>query len=298
MNAADLAARYRVDAGKDFRLATCDPGDTCGLDIDKAEAKELLASNLDKMRSLQERLYAEGKWAILVVLQAMDAGGKDSAIEHVMSGINPQGCEVHSFKAPGPVELQHNFLWRQQLVLPARGRIGIFNRSHYEEVLVVRVHPQLLKAEGLPEQLVDGTIWQRRFEDIRSFEQQLANAGTVVLKFFLHTSKTEQAKRFLERIDEKDKNWKFNAADMAERAFWDDYMNAYEDMIRNTATPFAPWYVVPSDNKWISRLVIAAALVTALERIDPKFPDVTQEQKRAMAEAREILVRGLDGGKT
>ena len=289
MKAADLAARYRIDEGKDFRLDAFDPSDTCGLDIEKDEAKELLASNLDKMRKLQERLYAEGKWAILIVLQAMDAGGKDSAIEHVMSGINPQGCDVHSFKAPGPTELQHNFLWRHQLVVPPRGRIGIFNRSHYEEVLVVRVHPEILKGQNLPDELIGKEIWKERFEDIRNFERQLANSGTVVLKFFLHTSKMEQAKRFLERIDEEDKNWKFSSADMAERAFWDDYMDAYEDMVRNTAKSHAPWFVVPSDNKWFSRLVIAAALVTALERIDPKFPEVSKDEKRRMKEAREIL---------
>lgn len=293
MNAAELAARYRIADGTGFRLATCDPGDTCGIDMEKDEAKQLLSDNLDRMRKLQERLYAEDKWSVLIILQAMDAGGKDSAIEHVMSGINPQGCDVHSFKAPGPVELQHNFLWRHQRVVPSRGRIGIFNRSHYEEVLVVRVHPQFLKAQGLPEELIGGDIWQRRYEDIRSFERQLANTGTVVLKFFLHMSKSEQAKRFLDRIDEADKNWKFSASDIAERAYWDDYMAAYEDAVRNTATAFAPWHVVPSDNKWFSRLVISAALVTALERIDPKFPTVTEDQKRAMAEARQTLSRTL-----
>jgi len=295
MKAADLAARYRIDEGKDFRLDALDPADTAGLDIDKDEAKERLAEDLDKMRKLQERLYAEGKWSVLMVLQAMDAGGKDSAIEHVMSGINPQGCSVHSFKAPSTIELQHDFLWRHQIAVPVRGRIGIFNRSHYEEVLVVRVHPEILKGQNLPDKLVGKDIWKERFEDIRDFERHLANSGTVILKFFLHTSKTEQAKRFLARIDEEDKNWKFSTGDMAEREFWDDYMDAYEDMVRNTAQPCAPWFVVPSDNKWFSRIVIAAALVDALERIDPQFPEVSEDQKRAMKEARDVLASEIEG---
>lgn len=287
MKAEELARMFRVGDGTKFSLDRFDPADTNGLDIDKSEAKELLASNMDKMRKLQERLYAEGKWAILIVLQAMDAGGKDSAIEHVMSGINPQGCEVRSFKVPSPNELKHDFLWRHARVLPERGRIGIFNRSHYEEVLVVRVHPQILDNQSLPAKLIDDGIWERRFQDIRSFEKHLANNGTVVLKFFLHISKEEQAKRFLDRIDEPEKNWKFSFGDLEERKLWDRYMEAYEDMIRNTAREYAPWHVVPSDSKWFSRLVISAALVEALERIDPQFPELSEEDRQKMKDARD-----------
>lgn len=295
MKAAELAGRYRIEDGEDFRLREIDPADTLGLDIDKDEAKELLASNMKAMRRLQERLYAEGKWAVLMVLQAMDAGGKDSAIEHVMSGINPQGCDVRSFKAPGPNELKHDFLWRHAVKLPERGRIGIFNRSHYEEVLVVRVHPEILENQSLPPELVNDKIWQTRFKDIRAFEQHLANNGTVVLKFFLHISKEEQARRFLDRIDEEDKNWKFSFGDVAERKLWDNYMDAYEDMIRNTACEYAPWHVVPSDNKWFSRLVLAAALVEALERIDPQFPEVSEEDRKRMNEARDHFAVEAEG---
>ncbi len=289
MKAADLARRHRVTDGTKFRLANVDPDDTGGLDIDKSEAKQLLEDGIKDLRKLQERLYAEGKWAVLMVLQAMDAAGKDSAIEHVMTGINPQGCDVRSFKAPGPVELQHDFLWRHALALPARGRIGIFNRSHYEEVLVVRVHPEILRGRDVPGELIDEHIWQRRFESIRGWERHLAETGTVVLKFFLHISRDEQARRFLDRIDEPDKNWKFSFGDLEERKRWDDYMAAYEDAIRNTACPHAPWYVVPANNKWYSRLVIAAALDDALQGIDPKFPEVTAEDRRRMQEHRAAL---------
>ncbi|MEO4041884.1 polyphosphate kinase 2 family protein [Hoeflea sp. CAU 1731] len=294
MKAADLAKLYRIKDGTDFRLERIDPSDTCGLDIEKAEAKEQIAADIKEMKDLQEKLYAEGKWALLIVLQAMDAAGKDSAIEHVMSGINPQGCEVRSFKAPSSNELKHDFLWRHARVLPERGRIGIFNRSHYEEVLVVRVHPEILEGQNIPDQLVGEDVWQTRFKDIRAFERHLANNGTVILKFFLHVSRNEQARRFLDRIEEPDKNWKFSASDISEREHWDDYMRAYEDMIQNTARAHAPWHVVPSDNKWFARMVIAATIVEALERIDPKFPEVSDEAIKRMQEDRKVLKKELD----
>jgi len=293
MKAADLAKLYRIKDGKDFRLDRIDPSDTCGLDIEKAEAKEQIAADIKEMKDLQEKLYAEGKWALLIVLQAMDAAGKDSAIEHVMSGINPQGCEVRSFKAPSSNELKHDFLWRHARVLPERGRIGIFNRSHYEEVLVVRVHPEILEGQNIPDHLVGDDVWKMRFKDIRAFERHLANNGTVILKFFLHVSRDEQARRFLDRIEEPDKNWKFSASDISERERWDDYMHAYEDMIQNTAREHAPWHVVPSDNKWFARMVIAATIVEALERIDPKFPEVSDEAIKRMQEDRKLLKKEL-----
>ncbi|MDQ6436588.1 polyphosphate kinase 2 family protein [Mesorhizobium sp. LHD-90] len=298
MKPFDAVKRFRIEDGKDFRLSSIDPGDTLGLDIDKDDAKEMLAAGIKRLRKLQERLYAEGKWSLLIVLQAMDAAGKDSAIEHVMSGINPQGCDVRSFKAPSPAELRHDFLWRTTRALPERGRIGIFNRSYYEEVLVVRVHKNLLAAQMLPPGLVHDEIWQERFEDIRTFENHLARSGTVVLKFFLHVSKEEQKKRFLDRIEDPDKHWKFNAGDVAEREHWDDYMNAYEDMIRHTATETTPWHVVPADSKWFSRLVIATAIVEKLEAIDPKFPEMDAAAIRAMQDARETLTAGKKSSKT
>jgi PPK2 family polyphosphate:nucleotide phosphotransferase len=291
MKITELAERHCVADGKTFRLEEIDPADTAGLDIEKDNAEELLADGIKKLRKLQERLYAEGKWAILMVLQAMDAGGKDSAIEHVMSGINPQGCDVSSFKQPGPVELNHDFLWRHVVALPTRGRIGIFNRSHYEEVLVVRVHPEILANRDIPPDLIDDDFWKRRFESIRAFEQHLHNSGTVVLKFFLHISKDEQARRFLDRIDEEDKNWKFSFCDLEERKLWGDYMSAYEDMIRNTARHDAPWYVIPADNKWYARLAISAVLRETLERLDLKFPEVDDDYRNRMQEARSILAR-------
>lgn len=291
MNKTELAERHRVTDGKKFRLEDVDPADTAGLDIEKDDAKELLADSVKDLRRLQERLYAEGKWAVLMVLQAMDAGGKDSAIEHVLTGINPQGCDVRSFKRPGPVELQHDFLWRHALALPQRGKIVIFNRSHYEEVLVVRVHPEILEGQNIPGALRGDDLWKRRFESIRAFEQHLASNGTVVLKFFLYTSKAEQARRFLDRIDEPDKNWKFSFGDLEERKLWDTYMECYEDMIRNTARDHAPWHVVPANNKWYSRMVISSVLAEALERLDPQFPTVTDEERRRMKAARETLAR-------
>lgn len=293
MKAADLAKLYRIEDGKDFRLDRINPSDTCGLDIEKAEAKEQIAADIKEMKDLQEKLYAEGKWALLIVLQAMDAAGKDSAIEHVMTGINPQGCEVRSFKAPSPNELKHDFLWRHARVLPERGRIGIFNRSHYEEVLVVRVHPEILEGQNIPDKLTGNDVWKLRYKDIRAFEKHLANNGTVILKFFLHISRDEQARRFLDRIEEQDKNWKFSASDISERERWDEYMHAYEEAIRNTARDYAPWHVVPSDNKWFARMVIAATIVEALERINPKFPEVSDDAIERMKEARVLLRKEL-----
>ncbi|BCH23272.1 polyphosphate kinase 2 family protein [Mesorhizobium sp. L-8-3] len=287
---AEIVKVFRVRKGKKFRLADIDPADTLGLDIEKDDAKQLLAQGVKRLRDLQERLYAEGRWSVLIVLQAIDAAGKDSAIEHVMSGINPQGCDVTSFKAPSATELRHDFLWRAAIKLPERGRIGIFNRSYYEEVLVVRVHPEILAGQNLPPELVTDQVWEERFASIAAFEEHLARNGTVILKFFLHVSKEEQKRRFLERIDEPDKRWKFSAGDIVERGHWDAYMAAYEDMIRHTATKTAPWHVVPADNKWFTRLVIAATIVDRLERLDPKFPPVDDEALKEMEKTRKALM--------
>lgn len=294
MLSAELAKRHRVDDGTDFRIDRIDPADTGGFDIEKAEARELLEDNVKRMRKLQDRLHAENKWSILIVLQSTDTGGKDSAIEHVMSGINPQGCDVTAFKAPSETELRHDFLWRHAIALPRRGRIGIFNRSHYEEVLVVRVHPEILAKQNLPE---EPAIWTRRFASIRNFEEHLTNNGTVVLKFFLHISKDEQARRILARIDDPDKNWKFSASDLAERERWDEYRDAFEDMVRNTARPYAPWFVVPSNDKWYSRLVIASAVTEALETLNPQYPEVSAETLAMMADARASLQAEAGYGK-
>lgn len=291
MKKADLAKRHRVTDGRKFRLGDVDPADTAGLDIDKGDARKLLKDSIADLRKLQERLYAEGKWAVLMVLQAMDAGGKDSAIEHVMTGINPQGCDVRSFKQPGPIELRHDFLWRHVVALPQRGKIVIFNRSHYEEVLIVRVHPEILEQQNLPAKLVDDDFWRKRFKDIRAFERHLANNGTLVLKFFLYISKDEQARRFLDRIDEPDKNWKFSFGDLEERKHWDDYMAACDDMIRSTARDHAPWHVVPANNKWYARMVISSVLTETLERLDPQYPTVSDEERQRMQAARDVLAR-------
>ncbi|WP_332692317.1 polyphosphate kinase 2 family protein [Bosea sp. (in: a-proteobacteria)] len=285
----DLIKRFKVTDGEGFKLSDIDPDDTGGLDLDKDGAKELLATGVKRLHGLQERLYAEGRWAVLIVLQAMDAAGKDGTIEHVMSGINPQGCEVTSFKAPSTVELRHDFLWRTTCALPQRGHIGIFNRSYYEEVLVARVHEEVLEKQNLPPELVKDDIWNERFDSIRDFERHLARNGVVVLKFFLHLSKGEQRRRLLERIDEPDKNWKFDAGDLAERKRWPDYMNAYEEAIAGTATKHAPWYVVPADNKWFSRLVVAAAIAEKLEELDPQFPKLDDAARTAMHRARAEL---------
>jgi len=289
MKLSKFVNRYCIDKAEKFRLADRDAGDTGGLDIDKKEAKDLLAEGIERLSDLQERLYAQDRWALLAIFQAMDAAGKDGAIKHVMSGINPQGCEVHSFKRPSDEELDHDFLWRSFKRLPERGRIGIFNRSYYEEVLVVRVHPEALAREKLPAELVGKAIWNQRFKDIRVFERYLTRNGTRVVKFYLHLSKAEQKRRFLERLDSPPKQWKFSVADLSERRLWDKYMFAYEDMIRNTSTPEAPWYVVPADNKWFSRIVVAAAMVEALQSLDLKFPTVRGAALRDLEGARQML---------
>ena len=290
MKPSDYASRYRIESGDKFRLRDFDPADTADLDIDKKDAKDLLAGDVKRLSDLQERLYAEDRWSLLLIFQAMDAAGKDSAIEHVMSGVNPQGCQVHSFKAPSPEELDHDFLWRTTKALPERGRVGVFNRSYYEEVLVVRVHPKILEGQKLPEKLKGDRIWQERFESIRDFERHITRNGTAVLKFFLHVSKDEQRKRFLDRIEEPGKRWKFSMGDVAERALWDRYMDAYEDMIRHTSTSDAPWHVVPADSKWFTRLVVARAIVDRLENLNPQFPKVEGTALEELKKAREMLL--------
>lgn len=286
----ELVKRFRVTDGVDFHLKHFDPAETCGLAIEKDEARELLQAGVKRLHDLQERLYAEKRWSVLIVLQAIDTAGKDGTIEHVMSGINPQGCEVTSFKAPSSLELRHDFLWRTTCALPERGEIGIFNRSYYEEVLVVRVHDELLPKAGLPPKLITKDIWQERFESIRDFEKHLSRNGTVILKFFLNLSKDEQRRRLLSRIDEPDKHWKFDPTDLLERRHWDEYQAAYQDAIASTATKQTPWHVVPADNKWFTRLVVAATIVDCLERLDPKFPKVDDEARKAMAQARKELL--------
>jgi PPK2 family polyphosphate:nucleotide phosphotransferase len=289
MKSAPATKRFRIDRPDDFRLASFDPADTGGLDLDKDDAKEMLARDDKRLAELQERLYADGHRALLVVLQGMDTAGKDGIVEHAMSGLNPQGCTVHSFKAPSEEELAHDFLWRVAIRVPERGHIGIFNRSHYEEVLVVRVHPELLDRQKLPPELVGKNIWQERFEDIRAFEQHLVHSGVAVLKFFLHISKEEQRRRLLARLDEPGKRWKFELGDIAERALWDKYMAAYEDMVRATSRPQAPWYVVPADHKWFARLVVARAMVETLEEIDPQFPKVEGAALKELEKVRAAL---------
>ena len=296
MKLAGLAERFRIDQADKFRLANHDPGECLGLTIDKAEAKELLEEGVDRLRDLQQRLYASNRWSVLIVLQAMDAAGKDSLIKHVMSGVNPQGVEVTSFKQPSVEELDHDFLWRIAKRAPERGRIGIFNRSHYEEVLAVRVHPEWLAKQNLPESLTSKDIWKQRFEDIRSFERHLARNGTLVLKFFLNMSPEEQRKQFLERIDDPAKHWKFSMGDVEERKLWPKYMEAYEEVIRETARAEAPWYVVPADHKWFTRLVVVGALVDALEKLKLSYPKVEGRALEELREARKILEseRGKD----
>jgi PPK2 family polyphosphate:nucleotide phosphotransferase len=287
---SEIIGRFRVSKGSGFRLADYDPCDTCGLDIDKSDAKEMLESGVKRLSKLQERLFAEGRWAILVILQGIDTAGKDGVIEHVMSGVNPQGCEVHSFKAPSHLELAHDYLWRTTVALPARGRIGIFNRSYYEETVVVRVHPELLEQQRLPQKLVTDEIWAERFEDISNFELHLTRNGIVPIKFFLHISKGEQLQRLFARIDDPDKRWKFNPGDLDERKLWDRYMHAYEETIRHTAATDAPWYVVPADHKWFTRLVVAATLVERIEKLDPKFPKLDEADLQELAKARAALM--------
>jgi PPK2 family polyphosphate:nucleotide phosphotransferase len=285
MNAEELIAHLRVDHPKRFRLADVDPADSFGLDIEKDEARTMLAEGVKRLADLQERLYAQDRWTLLVILQGVDTSGKDGVIEHVMSGVNPQGCQIHSFKAPSEEELDHDFLWRNVTRLPERGRIGIFNRSYYEEVLVVRVHPEILAGEKLPPELVTRNIWQHRFKDIRAFERYLSRNGIVILKFHLRISKEEQRRRLLARLDEPAKRWKFSMRDVAERKLWDKYMAAYEDMIRHTSIPEAPWHVVPTDHKWFAHLAIAATIVERLERLDLQFPQV---EGAALAEMRKV----------
>jgi PPK2 family polyphosphate:nucleotide phosphotransferase len=290
--ARKLAKPFRV-TGDGFRLKDIDPDDTLGFKSeDKPRAKEALAMGVDLLAELQDMLYAQDRWAVLLMFQAMDAAGKDGAIKHVMSGINPQGCQVYSFKAPSPEDLDHDFLWRCIKCLPERGRIGIFNRSYYEETLVVRVHREFLEKQKLPPELVTKDIWQERFQDIRSFERYLTRNGVVIRKFFLHVSNKEQKKRFLERIEEPEKNWKFSANDAKERGHWDEYMEAYEDMIQNTATKNAPWYVVPADNKWFTRVIVAAAVIDALADLDLHYPKVNDEKLKELAAAKRALNAG------
>lgn len=286
--AEDFARPYRVSDGRRFRLRDFDPADTAGLK-DKQAAAADLKKGVEKLSELQEKLYAQDSWSVLLVFQAMDAAGKDGAIKHVMSGVNPQGVQVFSFKAPSPEELDHDFLWRAARSLPERGRIGIFNRSYYEEVLVVRVHEEFLNAQRLPARLVGKAVWKQRCEDISRFERYLSRNGVAVLKFFLHVSKGEQKKRFLERLDEPAKNWKFSSGDVKERGHWDEYMQAYEFAIQRTATPWAPWYVVPADNKWFTRLVVARAVIDCLQDLKVRFPEVGPAQKRELEKSRALL---------
>jgi PPK2 family polyphosphate:nucleotide phosphotransferase len=286
----EIIERYRVHKGDGFRLADFDPDDTCGLDIDKSNAKEMLAAGVKRLAALQDRLWADDRWAILVILQGADTSGKDGVIKHVMSGVNPQGCEVHSFKAPSEQEIDHDFLWRASVALPPRGKIGIFNRSYYEETIVVRVHPELLQKERLPQKLITNDIWSQRFTDINNFESYLAHNGVLTLKFFLNMSKKEQLGRLLARIDDPEKRWKFAAHDVEERKHWDEYMQAYQQTISNTATKDAPWYVVPADHKWFTRLVVAAALVERLQALDLKFPKLDDATMAQLETIRAELV--------
>ena len=281
---------FRITKGKGFRLKDFDPGDTCGLKLGKKEAAELLQHGIAGLAEEQDMLYAQDSWSLLLVFQAMDAAGKDSTIKHVMSGVNPQGCQVASFKQPTSEELNHDFMWRCARHLPERGRIGIFNRSYYEEVLVVRVHPEILKRQKLPAPLVGKQIWDERLADIAHFEDYLTRQGTKILKFFLHVSRKEQKKRFLDRLDEPEKNWKFSASDAQERKFWGDYMDAFEEAIRATASKHAPWFVVPADNKWFTRLVVAAAIVDAMESLGLAYPKVDAAKKKEFAAARAALL--------
>jgi PPK2 family polyphosphate:nucleotide phosphotransferase len=296
MNRDNLIKQYRVADPEKFRLGDFSPDDRGGSGLDKEAAQELLAEDIHRLSGLQERLYAQDRWSVLLIFQGMDAAGKDSAITHVMSGVNPQGCKVTAFKAPSAEELNHDFLWRAARALPARGQVGIFNRSYYEEVLVVRVHREILEAQKLPAGLVTNRIWQERFKDMRAFERHLARNGTVVLKFFLYVSKEEQKKRFLERLDDPAKRWKFSMGDVQERKLWERYMTAYEEMIRHTSTVHSPWHVVPADRKWFTHLVVAAAMVKALERLDLKFPSVKGKALEEMKQARKALLAEAPSG--
>ncbi len=290
--AGELAAPYRISNGKRFRLEQIDPGDTGVLKSeDKPRAKEALQIGVDALAELQDMLYAQDRWGVLLIFQAMDAAGKDGAIKHVMSGVNPQGCEVYSFKTPGANELDHDFLWRTHLRVPERGRIGIFNRSYYEDVLVVRVHPELLRHQKLPPSCIGKSIWDDRFADIRHFERYLARNGIAVCKFFLHVSRDEQKRRFLERLEQPEKNWKFSANDVRERPHWKDYMRAYEDAIRETSADHAPWYVVPADNKWFTRVIVASAIIDTLAALKLHYPRVDAAKRKELAAAQRTLLR-------
>jgi PPK2 family polyphosphate:nucleotide phosphotransferase len=280
---------FRITNGRQFRLADVRPDDTRGF-ISKADTRKDLEKGVERLANMQEKLYAQDQWGVLIIFQAMDAAGKDGAIAHVMSGVNPQGCQVYSFKAPSAEEIDHDFLWRTTRCLPERGRIGIFNRSYYEEMLIVRVHPEILERQRLPKRLVTKRIWKERFDDVAAFESYLARNGFAIVKFFLHVSKKEQKARFLERLEKPEKNWKFSLADAKEREYWDDYMEAYEDVIRRTAAPHAPWYVVPADNKWFTRLVVARAIEETLLGLELTYPVLDAAMKADVAKARRALV--------
>jgi PPK2 family polyphosphate:nucleotide phosphotransferase len=281
--------RYRVTKGRGFRLKDYEPDDTAALEMEKTAAEALLQQGVVRLAEMQDKLYAQDRWSVLCIFQAMDAAGKDGAIKHVFSGVNPQGCQVHSFKAPGAMELDHDFLWRHVQALPARGHISIHNRSWYEEVLIARVHPDILVGQKLPPHLVTKHVYDERLEDIANFERYLARQGMVIQKFFLHVSKEEQRRRFLSRIQEPGKNWKFTAGDVTERAHWDEYQGAYQKAIRTTASKTAPWYVVPADQKWFTRLVVVGAMVDALEKLDLRYPDPDPAKAAQLAEAKRIL---------
>jgi len=286
-----FAEPFRITNGARFQLKDVDPGDTLGFKSDaEPRAKEALAGGVQALAELQDKLYAQDKWAVLLIFQALDAAGKDGTIKHVMSGLNPQGCQVYSFKSPSAEDLDHDYLWRCMKCLPNRGHIGIFNRSYYEEALVVRVHPEFLAKQKIPSALVTKRIWKERFEDIRSFERYLGRNGIVVVKFFLHVPKKEQKRRFLERAEEPEKNWKFSGSDMAEREHWDEYQDAYEDMIRNTATKHSPWYVAPADKKWFTRVVVAAAVIDTLVSLDLAYPEVDSARLTEIANAKKALL--------
>ena len=286
-----IVNRYRVGAGSRFRLEDWDPANTGGLHMTKDEARALLAKGVEGLLGLQDKLAAQDRWALLLVFQGMDAAGKDGTIKHVLSGVNPQGVQVHSFKEPSAEELDHDFLWRASRRLPARGEIGIFNRSHYEEVLVVRVHPEILDSQKLARELVTKRIWEERYDDINAFERHLARNGTVIRKFFLNVSREEQKKRLLARLDDPDKNWKFSAADARERGRWKDYARAYEEMIAATSTKWAPWYAVPADNKWFTRLVVADVIIQTLEDLDLAYPKLDKKKRRELARVRKAIAR-------
>jgi PPK2 family polyphosphate:nucleotide phosphotransferase len=291
--AARLAEPYCISNGDKFRLKDYDTSDTG--DVKKIEqSQKIMDDRVGLLSNLQEKLYAQDRWALLLVIQAMDAAGKDGVIKHVMSGVNPQGCDVHSFKTPSTEELNHDYLWRAHSRVPERGMIGIFNRSYYEEVLVVRVHPTILETQKMPDPLITKHIWEQRYEDINAFEHYLTHNGMVIRKFFLHLSRKEQKKRFLGRLEDSKKNWKFSMADVKERGYWKDYQEAYEEMIQNTATKHAPWYVIPADNKWYTQLIVASAIISALEELDLSFPNLDKEKKKELESVRESLLHEKD----